>query len=179
MRRALRALLGVCLELGLEGGELGKRRVRIGLLLALTPRDVVAALSLLVTILGKVRSLAALPFGAVAARAIRPIAVPLRTLLRTLFPLTPPGRFAFAIPAKFARRATSTSTMLLGGLFRRCSGGFSPRGLKVDSNANAARTNGHIGARSTCFLLPTASPTADTISFVVIVSDPANTIVCL
>ena len=53
------ALLGVRLELGLEGRELGKRRIRIGLLLALAARSVIAAILLLVAILGEMRSLAA------------------------------------------------------------------------------------------------------------------------
>lgn len=47
----LAALLGVGLELGLEGGELGKGRIRIGLLVALPPRQVFAPAFLLVTIL--------------------------------------------------------------------------------------------------------------------------------
>src|SRR5581483_2886473 len=62
---------------------------------------------------------------------------------------------------------------------RRCSGGFSPSGLKVDSNTIAASRNGHNGARIARLPLATASLTADTISLVVIFSAPASTTVSL
>ena len=112
------ALLGVRLQLGLEGRELGKRRIGVGLLLALAARGVVAEILLLAPILGEMRPLATRPFGTLAARTIRPIALPVGTMLATRHALGPLTALA-AVATKFTRWAAPPATMLLCGLFHR------------------------------------------------------------
>src|ERR1700720_1762940 len=92
------ALLGVRFQLSLEGGKLGKRRVGIGLLIALATRGVIAAVLVLVAVFHE-------------AGALRTILLAFRTNMLPLAPLT-------AVVALAPLRATST-TMLRGGLFDR------------------------------------------------------------
>jgi hypothetical protein len=121
------ALLGICLQLGLQGRKLGKRRVGVWLFLALAALGRPAAILVVVALLLVLPIVLAMFSAMVLCKGRRPVSgTPFAARFGTSLALVARFRLIAAIPAKFPGRPAPAATVMgllgLGSRFR-CNGG--------------------------------------------------------